>query len=35
MEKVMAASRLQPDTNPRPFDGKRMIYRGFEMIVVA
>src|SRR5262249_61259567 len=35
MEKVMAASRLQPDTNPRPFDGKRMIYGGFEMIVTA
>jgi uncharacterized protein YbaA (DUF1428 family) len=26
---------LQPDTNPMPFDGKRMIYGGFEMIVEA
>jgi len=32
MEKVMS-SRLQPDQNPMPFDGKRMIYGGFEMIV--
>ena len=35
MEKVMADSRLQPDRNPMPFDGKRMIYGGFEMIVEA
>jgi uncharacterized protein YbaA (DUF1428 family) len=26
---------LQPDTNPMPFDGKRMIYGGFEVIVEA
>jgi hypothetical protein len=31
MKKVMADPRLQPDTNPMPFDGKRMIYGGFEM----
>ncbi len=33
MEKVMADPRLQPDANPMPFDGKRMIYGGFEVIV--
>lgn len=33
MAKVMADPRLQPDQNPMPFDGKRMIYGGFEMIV--
>lgn len=33
MEKVMADPRLQPENNPMPFDGKRLIYGGFEMIV--
>ena len=33
MKKVMADPRLQPDANPMPFDGKRLIYGGFEMIV--
>jgi uncharacterized protein YbaA (DUF1428 family) len=33
--KVMADARLQPDTNPMPFDGKRMIYGGFEVLVEA
>ena len=33
MAKVMADPRLQPDKNPMPFDGKRLIYGGFEMIV--
>lgn len=33
MEKVMADPRLQPDQNPLPFDGQRLIYGGFEMIV--
>jgi hypothetical protein len=28
-----ADPRLKPDANPRPFDGKRMIYDGFETIV--
>ena len=32
-KKVMADPRLQPDTNPMPFDGKRLIYGGFETIV--
>jgi uncharacterized protein YbaA (DUF1428 family) len=35
MKKVMADSRLQPDVNPMPFDGKRMIFGGFEPIVEA
>src|ERR1700730_8049718 len=35
MKKVMADPRLQPDRNPMPFDGKRLIYGGFEMIVEA
>ena len=35
MKKVMADPRLQPDVNPMPFDGKRLIYGGFEMIVSA
>lgn len=29
----MADPRLQPDKNPMPFDGRRMIYGGFEIIV--
>jgi uncharacterized protein YbaA (DUF1428 family) len=32
-EKVMADPRMRPDTNPMPFDGKRMIFGGFEPIV--
>jgi uncharacterized protein YbaA (DUF1428 family) len=35
MKAVMADPRLQPDKNPMPFDGKRMIYGGFEVIVEA
>lgn len=33
MEKVMQDPRLQPDANPMPFDGKRMIYGGFRMLL--
>lgn len=33
MTKVMADPRPEPDTNPMPFDGMRMIFGGFEMIV--
>ena len=33
MQKAMADPRLQPDTNPMPFDGKRLIYGGFRSIV--
>lgn len=35
MKKVMDDPRMQPDTNPMPFDATRMIYGGFEMIVEA
>lgn len=33
MSKVMADPRVQPDANPMPFDGKRLIYGGFAPIV--
>ena len=33
MKKIMADPRFKPDVNPMPFDGKRMIYGGFEVIV--
>ena len=32
MKKMMADPRMQPDVNPMPFDGKRLIYGGFETI---
>ncbi len=32
-KKAMADPRMQPGNGPMPFDGKRMIYGGFEMIV--
>jgi uncharacterized protein YbaA (DUF1428 family) len=35
MKKVMEDPRFNPETNPMPFDGKRLIYGGFEMIVNA
>jgi uncharacterized protein YbaA (DUF1428 family) len=35
MKKSMADARLQPDRNPMPFDGKRLIYGGFEVLVEA
>jgi uncharacterized protein YbaA (DUF1428 family) len=30
--KAMSDPRLQPETNPMPFDGKRLIYGGFEVL---
>ena len=30
LDKVMADPRMKPEVNPMPFDGKRMIYGGFE-----
>jgi uncharacterized protein YbaA (DUF1428 family) len=33
MKKVMGDPRLQPDKNPMPFGGKRLIYGGFKVIV--
>ncbi len=35
MAKVMADPRVQADANPMPFDGKRVIYGGFEVVVEA
>ena len=35
MPKIMADPRLQPDVNPMPFDGKRVIFGGFEPLVDA
>ena len=32
MKKAMADPRMQPGGIPMPFDGKRLIYGGFEMI---
>jgi uncharacterized protein YbaA (DUF1428 family) len=33
MEKIMKDPRMDPETNPMPFDGKRMIFGGFRPIV--
>ena len=33
MQKVMDDPRMQEDVNPMPFDGKRLIYGGFEMML--
>ena len=33
--KMESDERFHPDANPMPFDGKRMIYGGFEQIVEA
>ena len=33
MPKVITDSRMMSDRNPMPFDGKRLIYGSFEMIV--
>jgi len=35
MKKVMEDARMQPDKNPMPFDGKRLIYGGFQILVEA
>jgi len=35
MRKSMQDPRLQPDGNPMPFDGKRLIYGGFQVILSA
>ena len=35
MKKVMDDPRLQPEHNPMPFDGARLIYGGFEVVVDA
>src|SRR5579871_5281166 len=33
MKKVMADPRAQPDVNPMPFDGKRLIFGGFKVLL--
>ncbi len=33
MKKVMEDPRIKPEFNPMPFDGKRLIYGGFDVIV--
>lgn len=33
MPKLMEDPRMQPDVNPMPFDGKRMIFGGFTPLV--
>ena len=33
--KIMADPRLDPTANPMPFDGKRMIHGGFDVLVDA
>lgn len=35
MKKVMADPRGRPDVNPMPFDAKRLIFGGFEVLVEA
>ena len=35
MKKVMTDPRIQPDVNPMPFDGKRLIFGGFEVLLEA
>jgi uncharacterized protein YbaA (DUF1428 family) len=35
MKEVIQDPRVDPRTNPMPFDGARMIFGGFEMIVDA
>ena len=34
-KKVMADPRMSPETNPMPFDGTRLIYGGFQVLVDA
>ena len=34
-KKVMADPSMQPGVNPMPFDGKRLIYGGFQMVMEA
>lgn len=33
LKKVFADERVTPEANPMPFDGKRMIFGGFETLV--
>jgi uncharacterized protein YbaA (DUF1428 family) len=33
MQKLMADPRMQQDVNPMPFDGQRMIFGGFDILL--
>ena len=33
MKKVMSDPRMEPEANPMPFDGQRLVYGGFEPVV--
>jgi uncharacterized protein YbaA (DUF1428 family) len=33
MKKVMDDPRMKPEANPMPYDGKRLIYGGFEVLL--
>ncbi len=33
MKKMMEDPRMDPNTNPMPFDGKRMVYGGFSPVL--
>ena len=35
MKAVMADPRMQPDTNTMPFDGKRLIFGGFKILIAV
>jgi uncharacterized protein YbaA (DUF1428 family) len=35
MKKILADPRFHPDVNPMPFDGKRLIHGGFEILLEA
>jgi uncharacterized protein YbaA (DUF1428 family) len=35
MAKMMEDPRMDPATNPMPFDGKRLIYGGFDQILLC
>ena len=35
MKKMMDDPRMDPEKSPMPFDGKRMIFGGFELLLEA
>ena len=35
MAKMMEDPRMNPETNPMPFDGKRVVFGGFDIILKA
>ncbi|MGU3844628.1 DUF1428 family protein, partial [Vibrio diabolicus] len=32
-QRIMGDPRMSPENNPMPFDGKRLIYGGFDVIL--